>query len=816
MEKFKRYLIHTHTHHSFPSTNRLKWKPADQNTVDFRINVRYSNERKPSYALMVAQGQTNKHFDHLQLEQEIAAEWKKSPPDNKIAEFRYDPEWMVTIAEPGYALETRKGGWRFVRFRDDKDTPNDEAVVKKIMKSIEDAVSKEQLLAHMEKIRTAWKAREKVALTGRGSVSGPSGIMGPYHPAAGSPTTTHPPHSVLTPSLNTPTASTPSSLNAVAAAGYFSQQHYGHRHRKTSSEDVVLPMSSPTMRSAELPGRTAAHPLEEEAAGRRDEMGGGQESAVEPPPPPQQVQTPEYAGPSNIASAAATVEVAEVKTPVEERPEKEAKTPETKPRTPETKLKTPEVKPVVREERVKKETPKEGEMNVREERVRVSGEALVVKKVKVKEEAREEEAWAVEASAVDAERRKEKEKEEKPSKVKQSKASDLEARSVEAVTPPEHKKSVVVEQTKTEMVAVAVPVPVTPFVPTTNAPVPLVSPPLAIPASPLQLPAQELASQVPAKAAPVLTPTPTPTPPALASTEQVARTETKRRSDASTELDGTQPPVPQQTNDPSNPPSFPLMAPARRRDPDLSMDVDDSSAITFATQQHSPAPQTQTQSPSSPSSRRKDEPVDDPTSDTQISSQLGASGRGRSRSKSDAKRRERKRRVEYPIAPAPSWTIMPQPELEMEDPAVSMSREAVEARARVVVLQAEGGKPSLVTKEAREARDKVVSAEDHTAAASQGQGKGTGAASTTVTATAAAAIAVVAVAQVVIYGAGRVGEGEGGSRGERHDVYEEREDEDGVRPCGRWIAGEEGVYVCCAWREVGREEWKEGWCRTED
>ncbi|RUS14451.1 hypothetical protein BC937DRAFT_93804 [Endogone sp. FLAS-F59071] len=52
----------------------LKWKPADQNTVDFRINVRYSNERKPSYTLSVAQGLTYKHFDHLQLEQEIAAE----------------------------------------------------------------------------------------------------------------------------------------------------------------------------------------------------------------------------------------------------------------------------------------------------------------------------------------------------------------------------------------------------------------------------------------------------------------------------------------------------------------------------------------------------------------------------------------------------------------------------------------------------------------------------------------------------------------------------------------------------------------------
>lgn len=50
---------------------------------------------------------------------------------------------------------------RFVKFRDDKELANDEQVVKKILKSIHDGVTKEQLLAHMEEIRAAWKAREK-------------------------------------------------------------------------------------------------------------------------------------------------------------------------------------------------------------------------------------------------------------------------------------------------------------------------------------------------------------------------------------------------------------------------------------------------------------------------------------------------------------------------------------------------------------------------------------------------------------------------------------------------------------------------------
>ncbi|KAG2188377.1 hypothetical protein INT44_001130 [Umbelopsis vinacea] len=140
----------------------LKWKPAEMNTVDFRIAVKWSKEHKPIYSLeVVAQGKNYKPYDHLQLETETALEWKKSVPDGKIGEFRYDPEWNVTIVEPGYAPTKRKGGWRFVKFRDDKELANDEQVVKKILKSIQDGVTKEQLLAHMEDIRTAWKAREK-------------------------------------------------------------------------------------------------------------------------------------------------------------------------------------------------------------------------------------------------------------------------------------------------------------------------------------------------------------------------------------------------------------------------------------------------------------------------------------------------------------------------------------------------------------------------------------------------------------------------------------------------------------------------------
>ncbi|KAI8335846.1 mRNA capping enzyme, catalytic domain-containing protein [Chlamydoabsidia padenii] len=139
----------------------LKWKPPEKNTVDFRINAKWSKDHKPIYTLDVLSHLTYKFFDHFQPDSDWALEWKDQPPDGRIAEFRYDPNWQVTIVEQGYAPTTRTGGWRFVRFRDDKDAANEESDVKKILHSIKDGVSKEQLFTHMECIRDAWKAREK-------------------------------------------------------------------------------------------------------------------------------------------------------------------------------------------------------------------------------------------------------------------------------------------------------------------------------------------------------------------------------------------------------------------------------------------------------------------------------------------------------------------------------------------------------------------------------------------------------------------------------------------------------------------------------
>jgi len=58
---------------------------------------------------------------------------------------RWDAQWPTQMFEKGYGLETRQGGWRYYRTREDKKDIDDEATLQTIMKSLENMVSKEQV-----------------------------------------------------------------------------------------------------------------------------------------------------------------------------------------------------------------------------------------------------------------------------------------------------------------------------------------------------------------------------------------------------------------------------------------------------------------------------------------------------------------------------------------------------------------------------------------------------------------------------------------------------------------------------------------------
>ncbi|KAI9013218.1 mRNA capping enzyme, catalytic domain-containing protein [Gaertneriomyces semiglobifer] len=115
----------------------LKWKPAEENTVDFKIRVENAYSRNPSFYICLWEGQ-DRYSDYAEfhLSSEQYKEWCRNPPQGAIVECRYDPEWP--------------GRWRFSRFRDDKREANHMNTYTKIMESIRDGVSEEQVSRECE------------------------------------------------------------------------------------------------------------------------------------------------------------------------------------------------------------------------------------------------------------------------------------------------------------------------------------------------------------------------------------------------------------------------------------------------------------------------------------------------------------------------------------------------------------------------------------------------------------------------------------------------------------------------------------------
>lgn len=96
---------------------------------------------KPRIDLLVWQGGKDySYFGELGItEQEWKEKFGKNPRymHGKIIECNYDPELQeqLHLASP----------WRFMRFRDDKPDGNHQKVVNNVLRSIDDAVTKEEV-----------------------------------------------------------------------------------------------------------------------------------------------------------------------------------------------------------------------------------------------------------------------------------------------------------------------------------------------------------------------------------------------------------------------------------------------------------------------------------------------------------------------------------------------------------------------------------------------------------------------------------------------------------------------------------------------
>ncbi|KAJ9092600.1 hypothetical protein QFC20_007307 [Naganishia adeliensis] len=134
----------------------LKWKPPRENSIDFKLELRFPPSskdehtpdyaRKPEFVLMTNMGRNYDFFDTMVVTDkewedivESGVQW-----DERIIECNLDPEY---------------DSWRFMRFRDDKSDGNHWSVVQKIIESIRDGVELETLIERCPTIRARRKER---------------------------------------------------------------------------------------------------------------------------------------------------------------------------------------------------------------------------------------------------------------------------------------------------------------------------------------------------------------------------------------------------------------------------------------------------------------------------------------------------------------------------------------------------------------------------------------------------------------------------------------------------------------------------------
>ncbi|KAF9448015.1 mRNA guanylyltransferase [Macrolepiota fuliginosa MF-IS2] len=142
--------------------NILKWKPPSENSIDFKLVLRFPPLRndpnkpdfhaKPLFLLHAwcgdERGQSKyEQYDDMYVDDEEWERLKQSGEqiDDRIVEVHWDSE----ISR-----------WRMMRFRSDKPNGNHISVVENIIQSIADGVEKEALLKRSDAIRNAWKARQ--------------------------------------------------------------------------------------------------------------------------------------------------------------------------------------------------------------------------------------------------------------------------------------------------------------------------------------------------------------------------------------------------------------------------------------------------------------------------------------------------------------------------------------------------------------------------------------------------------------------------------------------------------------------------------
>ncbi|CAG9937807.1 unnamed protein product [Clonostachys rosea f. rosea IK726] len=147
----------------------LKWKQPEDNTVDFRLKLKFHDIEPTEEERREGLGSWT-DYDSLPISQLLVFTGHDGPEkyeyfeDVHITEEEWERLKALQIPLDDMIVECyldQQRRWRIVRSRIDKPEANHSSTVTSVLKSIQDGVTEQNLLQKENDIRLAWKARQQ-------------------------------------------------------------------------------------------------------------------------------------------------------------------------------------------------------------------------------------------------------------------------------------------------------------------------------------------------------------------------------------------------------------------------------------------------------------------------------------------------------------------------------------------------------------------------------------------------------------------------------------------------------------------------------